>query len=182
MAARSCKCWHLQICRYDVDRRGEDNLSVKFYVPQRQGSLFAALYLIMNSFVVKSIECTYSLSPEALAFLLSLSSRRPDRLTTLRLYGTRCDFDTQMTECLAESLRQASNLARVSLARVWISGSPAKDVLRALAACTSLTCVAALILFGRLLAYYIVNRSFFGLPASGPAASHTANASGSLTV
>lgn len=132
----------MQICRYEVDRRAEDNLSVKFYVPQRQGSLFAALYLLMNSFVVKSIECTYTLSPEALAFLLKLSSHRPERLTSLRLHGTRCDFDAQATECLAEALRQASNLSRVSLARVWASGAPAKEVLGALSACTSLTCAA----------------------------------------
>lgn len=130
----------MQICRYDIDRRAEDNLTVKLNVPQRQGTLYAALYLLMGAFVVKSVECTYALSPDALAFLLGLSSRSPGRLTTLRLQGLRCEFDAQMAECLAETLRQAHNLTRVSLARLWTSGSPGAAVLDALASCTCLTC------------------------------------------
>jgi hypothetical protein len=116
---------------------------VKFTVPQRQGTLYAAVHLLMHNFSVKSVECTYALSLDSFAFLLGLTSRRPERLTMLRLQGTRCEFDAQLTECLAETLRSAHNLTRVTLARVWGPSASSRQIIQGLQGCTALTCALA---------------------------------------
>lgn len=95
----------VQVCSYSRAGEGDETLSLRFTAPQRQGTLYAALNLLMSNFPVRGIECTYAISVDSLAALLGLSSREPEALTALRLQGCRVDFDEQLTECATLSSR-----------------------------------------------------------------------------
>ena len=75
----------MQVLRYERFGRLPDTLSVRFAVPQRAGTLWAALHLLHSSFSLKTLECMYALALDSFHRLLRCAERQPEVLTALRL-------------------------------------------------------------------------------------------------
>ena len=126
-----------QICTADFNVH-KSGVALRFHVPQREGTLVAAVHLLKAHCTVTALECTYALRPASLAALLHLAVG--PALTSLKLTGARCDVENTLAKMLAQALSGANRLREVTLAHVWGVNTSARRVLEALGLCRGLTC------------------------------------------
>jgi hypothetical protein len=135
-----------QICSLKAGGN-QQSVALSFTVPQREGTLLAAIQILKTVHTISSLTCTYTLTPASLAGLLQLCTG--PSFSSLHLSGLRCEIANTLAETMFRVQPGAAKVLQsavtdVTLSRVWSAETSSRRILEALQHCTKLTCALTL--------------------------------------